>query len=338
MGFVRLKEVNIKDMLNETIKLVFVATGVSVRPQKNGGEYLAFTMMDSGAEYDAKIFSVTSTDKEKVVDGRVYEAVIDVKPYTTSAGTVASCIVKDIEISDMPVEEFANWVPNIMEHINAVLGHLEKLGGTVYEDITKGILSRHWDKMVRWAAAKSMHHNELGGLMFHTRCVADVGISLAEKYNEIHGKNFVNIDLLRAGALLHDVMKVKELEVNTVNSVVNYSDGAALSTHIVDIITEVEIEAHERDLRDTEEIKLLKHLLMSHHGEREYGSPMVPSCPEAYLLHKADEIDAEMWRYNRQLKELLPGEVSTNWVGGSLSVVYKDLSKINSDTLDTMEI
>lgn len=74
-------------------------------------------------------------------------------------------------------------------------------------------------------------------------------------------------------------------------------------------------------------MELLKHCLAAHHGKMEYGSPVTPHIPEANILNIADNLSADMYRFNRSFKDIEPGQSTTYWSGGSMVVTYKDSTK-----------
>jgi len=137
----------------------------------------------------------------------------------------------------------------------------------------------------RAPAAKNFHHSTLGGLLEHTLSVCRLALLVAEHYPEL------NRDLLLAGAFLHDIGKVRELGVATS---IDYTDEGRLVGHLSLGVSMVDEKlAAMKDF--PEEIALrLKHLILSHHGEYEFGSPKKPAFLEAFALHLIDDLDAKM--------------------------------------------
>ena len=153
-------------------------------------------------------------------------------------------------------------------------------------------------------------------------------------------------------ATLHDIGKIFELSVNTLSGKTEYSVHASLSTHIMDAIREVDSAASElgygqsniydddgnltgtKTVEELEEeneaLDLLRHCLAAHHGKLEFGSPITASIPEAALLYIADNMSAEMFKYNKAFKDMEPGASSTSWVFGQMVKYYKDNSKIDN--------
>jgi 3'-5' exoribonuclease len=154
-------------------------------------------------------------------------------------------------------------------------------------------------KFQRAPAAKGMHHAYLGGLLEHTLSLFHLCECVAPHFPEI------DRDLLRAGALLHDVGKVDELSYSRT---IDYTDSGRLMGHIV-----LEVERVSEAIRairgfPEEKAVLLKHLLVSHHGREEFGSPVKPMTLEALILHALDNLDAKVQAF----RGLMEGEPSSH--------------------------
>lgn len=134
-------------------------------------------------------------------------------------------------------------------------------------------------------AARNMHHAYIGGLMEHTLSMAKLASHLAGHYP------FVNRDLLLAGTLLHDMGKAIEYDISKSFS---FSEDGRLVGHITRAVVLVEKAAAELGTFPEEELRHLVHLIASHHGTQEWGSPVVPKTLEAILLHQVDLLDSRV--------------------------------------------
>jgi 3'-5' exoribonuclease len=134
-------------------------------------------------------------------------------------------------------------------------------------------------------AAKAMHHVYLGGLLEHSLAVADLAEDICGRYPDVHR------DLLICGALLHDVGKVAELRYERS---FDYTDEGKLLGHIVMGVEMVEEKVRTLPDFPRTTVVLLKHLLLSHHGQYEYGSPKRPKTMEAVILHFLDDLDSKI--------------------------------------------
>ncbi|MCG3566867.1 MAG: HD domain-containing protein [Candidatus Phytoplasma australasiaticum] len=149
-------------------------------------------------------------------------------------------------------------------------------------------------------AAFKMHHNYYGGLAYHTTNMLQITLNLVERYN------FLNLDLLYAGIILHDMFKVKEFNF----AKKEYTKEGVLLGHLVLSVNYVHEEAFLLNIQDTEEILLLKHLLISHHGLLEYGALKTPQTGEAFLLWHLDNIDAKLTSLGEMFAKTSEGSFS----------------------------
>lgn len=349
MEALRLKDVKLKDMVGRRVQLTFIAKDVSVRPQRDKvTKMLCMNMADIGSLVDAKIFNVSDATIDKVVNGKLYDAMVDIATYDKSPSGI-SCIISDIQPSQMDIALFADWSDNIAQSRTCIEKTLQAIIGSTYGIIAYNIILKKWGEFQYWTAASGMHHTQLGGLMVHTAEVAELAENMADYFNLRYGYAIVNKNLLLAAALLHDVEKLSELNVDMQSGYTEYSTGAALSSHIMGVLSDVDIQAYELGIgmprktvgadgtevdkpdsqieKEKEEIQLLKHCLAAHHGKLEWGSPIAPSVPEAYILHKVDEISAEMFRYARSFKDMEAGTSTTKWELGQKVTTYKETSK-----------
>jgi len=143
-------------------------------------------------------------------------------------------------------------------------------------------------------AAKNFHHSYLGGLLEHTLSVSQMAVIVSAHYPDLDS------DLLLSGAILHDIGKTEEL---TFEPNIEYSNKGRLLGHIV--LGVVMVEEKLKSLKDfPSELALrLKHLILSHHGEFDFGSPKRPKFLEAFALHLIDDMDAKINGLSRLLKD-----------------------------------
>ena len=156
-------------------------------------------------------------------------------------------------------------------------------------------------------AGMRLHHAYVGGLLHHSVCVAELACALADK---IGG---VDKDLVLAGALLHDVGKLKEISPDMGFP---YTTGGRLLGHITITVMMVNDAASKLGSIDEKKLQQLLHIILSHHGEQEKGSPVACATKEGFVVHYADEIDAIMnqfdsdagegtWEFNKMLQRYL---------------------------------
>jgi 3'-5' exoribonuclease len=200
-------------------------------------------------------------------------------------------VVQDLERIDEQEVDLADYLPVAKRNVDEMLAELHATVGTLVDPHLKGLMEAFLNDepfMQRYRvapAAKAMHHVYLGGLLEHSLAVAGLADEVCRRYPGI------NRDLLVTGALLHDIGKIAELRYART---FDYTDEGKLLGHIV-----MGVEMVEEKLREFPDFPritatLLKHLLLSHHGQYEYGSPKRPKTMEAVILHFLDDLDAKI--------------------------------------------
>ncbi len=173
-----------------------------------------------------------------------------------------------------------------------------------YRLLAETALQRKREAFARIPAAKSVHHGFVGGLLMHTANMLRTADFLAELYAEV-----INRDLLLCGTLLHDMAKTEEFSFSPLGLATEYSAAGQLLGHTVMGAQDAAQLCRELGLPQ-EKAMLLQHLILSHHGEPEFGAAVRPMCAEAELLHLIDMIDSRMEIYAEALTELEPGSFS----------------------------
>jgi len=169
--------------------------------------------------------------------------------------------------------------------------------------LTEGMLEIAGDKLRWFPAAQRMHHAERSGLLHHTTDMLRLARNLLEVYP------WLNRDLLLAGVIIHDLGKIEEMKSDQTGNVTDYTRDGQLLGHLVRGITNLNRVAEKTGVTG-EAVVLLEHMLLSHHGESEYGSPKPPMFPEAEALHWIDILDARMNTIKTAMDKTPPGAFS----------------------------
>ena len=169
--------------------------------------------------------------------------------------------------------------------------------------LTETMLDQAGEDLLWFPAAQRMHHAERSGLLHHTTDMLRVARGLVKVYP------WLNADLLFAGVILHDLGKMTELRSDRSGNVSDYTRDGQLLGHLVRGITLLREAAEKADVHG-EPLVLLEHMLLSHHGEAEYGSPRPPMFPEAEALHWIDIMDARMNTMKSAMDKSPPGAFS----------------------------
>jgi len=225
-------------------------------------------------------------------------------------------ILDDLSKADDSVVDIFDFLPAGEVDPEELARDLKKIAETVANPHIKKLLDAFFkDKefMARFKlapAAKKLHQAYLGGLIEHTSLLVKMAVAVADFYPH------VNRDLLIAGAFFHDIGKIEELEYDRS---FDYTDRGRLVGHLVIGARMVQEKIDAVGDFPEEITNLLLHLILSHHGELQYGSPVAPVLPEAVMLHYLDHMDATVWGFQGEVER--SAEVEGNW--SKFSNVYQ---------------
>ncbi len=277
------KFVNVK--VGDDINVYALIESMQKRFTPNKSGYYSATLSDGDTSVDARIWDCNLIEGNNVTTGKVYLFSAHVNEY---AGKMQYVITGIKEVAENEIDEsaFFKTAPMSKEELNkGIKTYIKKINNPILYKITVKLISKVANEYFEYPAAMTMHHNFLYGLAYHTYTM----LCLAEKLLEIYPG--MNSDLLYAGVILHDIGKTKELSGS--KSPVYTMEGNLLG-HIVIGLQMLAVAASEEKVEETEEIKMLEHMLASHHGELEFGSPKTPNIMEAYALHLIDLMDSKM--------------------------------------------
>ncbi len=274
-----------ENKVGETVTFYALIENLQKRSTPNNSGYYGATLSDGEQSVDARIWDCSIVEANNVSAGGVYEIIAHVNEYAGKIQYVVSSI-KEVDPNQVNIDEFYKTAPMSKEELNkGIKSYVKKITNPVLYNLTVKLIAKVAPEFFEYPAAMSMHHNYLYGLAYHTFSM----LLLADKLLEIYPG--MNQDLLYAGVILHDIGKTKELSSS--KSPVYTEDGNLLG-HIVIGLQMVAVTASEEKIENTEEVKMIEHMLASHHGELEYGSPKEPGIMEAYALHLIDLLDSKM--------------------------------------------
>lgn len=289
----------IKDLVEgDHISLQAIVGNASRGTNATGLTYLNLELRDSSGQINAKKWEVNSVDDSIFVVGNIVEVGVDVIKYKDTL-QLKVLTAKQLSSEDIDVARFVKAPPIPKEEI---MKRFNKMVESVKEPDCSKLLSyfinKYKDKLYDAPAAVSVHHEFSSGLILHSACLAEICDYLASYYND------VNRDLLVTAALLHDFGKMNELEGV---GIYKYSLEGKLIGHIS--IMAGEIAEVGKELGITSEVPvLLEHMILSHHGQREFGSPVLPLTREALLLSIVDSLDSKMLILDKAYEDVLPGD------------------------------
>jgi len=272
----------------DRIDELFLVKSARLSETRAGKPYLVLTVMDKSGELSGPIWDNAERFQAICQPGECIRVKGGVQSYRDKLQ------LKVDEVTPVAREEIdmADFLPATIHSRTEMAADLQTIARSVTNPFLRRLLGRFFQKGEIWErfqdapAAKGIHHAYVGGLLEHTLSMARVADMLAEHYEG------VDRSLLIAGAMLHDLGKIEELYME--NGVIDYTARGRLKGHLV-IGSEMVGRAAMQIADFPEELlEQLQHLILSHHGRQEYGSPTVPMTVEAFLLNYIDELDSKM--------------------------------------------
>jgi 3'-5' exoribonuclease len=296
---------------NQTVVAFFAVTSKQLRSRKDGGQYLAVTLGDRTGQIESRMWE----NFADVAAGFEQGDVVKVRAEVCRFNGRFQLNLEKLRPATADEWELADFVPQTRKNVDELWSALVRCVDS-FSDLWLQALVRSFlnDPPIATAlreapAAKSLHHAWLGGLLEHVVSLLGICELAAQHYPE------VNRDLLLTGAILHDIGKLEELRWGLS---FDYTLEGQLVGHIA-----LGIAMIEKKLATLPEFPpqlriLVEHMVLSHHGKLEFGSPKVPMIPEALLLHYLDDLDAKMHTMRGEFERQeaqggLAGEM-TDWV------------------------
>ncbi|MBV8478025.1 MAG: HD domain-containing protein [Acidobacteria bacterium] len=272
---------------NKVIISSFVVAIKQVKPKKTGDPYLALILADRTGQIEAKMWDNVAD----CLDGFEQDHFVKVKGLINKYNQRFQLTIHKLRRLAESEIDFTDYLPKTTKDIDGLWRKLSEFVSSFSDPHLKALIRAFMeDEEIAVAyrtapAAKNLHHAYIGGLLDHV-------VSLCQSCDLVcRNYPLINRDLLLSGAFLHDIGKIHEL---TYNRAFAYTTRGQLLGHMV-----IELEMLHGKLRlfpcFPEELKLLlEHLIISHHGEYEFGSPKLPMFPEALMLHYLDNLDSKM--------------------------------------------
>jgi 3'-5' exoribonuclease len=272
---------------NKIITSSFVVASKQVKVKKNGEPYLALTLADRSGQIEAKMWD----NVDEFILAFEQDDFLKVKGLVNKYKNRFQLTIHKLRRMEEGDIDFTDYLPKTSKDIGELWRTLTEFVATFQNPHLKSLVelfmadSEIAERYRNAPAAKTLHHAYIGGLLDHV-------VSLFQSC-DLMSRNYpqVNRDLLLTGAFLHDIGKIQEL---TYNRAFSYSTRGQLLGHMI-----IELEMLQAKLAKLpsfpEELKiLLEHMIISHHGQYDFGSPKLPMFPEALMLHYLDDLDSKM--------------------------------------------
>lgn len=267
-----------------------------------GVPFLDMTLTDSDGEVGAKLWDY----KEKLHGEFVPNDLVKVRGTMTPFNDTQQLRIERIRrVSDEDGVRIEDFVPSAGFSGEAMFDELiavaDAFGDEELKLLVKTLLNEYRDRLIYWPAAFRLHHAIRGGLLYHTLSILRMAQSVAKIYP------FIDSDLLFAGVILHDIAKTQEFDVAPTGIASGYTVDGNLVGHLVRGAMAVEKCGRELGLSE-ETLMLVEHMIISHHGEPEFGAAVRPMFLEAEILSELDTLDAKIYEIEQACRGVEPGE------------------------------
>lgn len=305
----------------------FMIKNTDTKTDKNSNNFLDMLVGDSSGEMICRKFRATSEEIEMITVGNIYKIKGIVKEYNGNKNLNAVAIEAVMDSDEVNIYDYVSAAPvNPDEMLETIKGYIKKIQNKEIKNIVIEIYKIYKEKLMYYPAAKSNHHSIKSGLMYHMMRMLQSAEALSAVYQNI------NMDLLYAGIMLHDICKIEEMESDNLGIVSDYTMEGKLLGHIIMGIKLIEKTSEKMGI-DPEISVMLEHMLLAHHYYADFGSPKKPMFLEAELLHYIDMIDARVYDFENAAENVKPGDFSDKiWVLDNRSVYNSKFDKKTATT------
>ena len=296
---------------NKVVTSNFVVVTKQIKPKKTGEPYLALTLGDRSGQLEAKMWD----NVDEVLNAFEQDDFLKIKGLINKYKNRFQLTIHKLrKLGDSEIE-FSDYLPKTTKNVDELWQALTDFVTSFQNPHLKSLVQAFMsDPKIAPAyrsapAAKTLHHAYIGGLLDHVVSLFRSCDLISRNYPQI------NRDLLLTGAFLHDVGKIHEL---TYNRSFSYTTRGQLLGHMI-----IELEMLQAKLALLPDFPadlktLLEHLIISHHGEYEFGSPKLPMFPEALLLHYMDDLDSKMEAMRAQFER--EADLESPWTSYNASL------------------
>jgi len=271
------------------------------RAAASGKNYLDMTLADRSGSINAKMWDGT-------VQPPLAGSIVKVRATGNEFNGRMQLRVEKIRALDKKDNvDMSSLIPcaphDPQEMMQQIIRAADRIADKDLRLITCELLNRAGDKLLTFPAAKQMHHAERSGLLHHMTTMLRAANAIMSVYPKL------NPSLLTAGVIIHDLAKMDEMDADALGLVSDYSIDGKLLGHIVRGVVNIQSAADKTGASKAKAL-LLQHMVLSHHGIPEYGSPMAPKFPEAEVLNTLDTLDARLYEMDEAIARAIPGGFS----------------------------
>lgn len=305
----------VKDFLEgERIETNLLISTLNRGTTNSGSPYLTLVLQDASKSIEAKLWDVKPELEKQLEVGKVYNFDLEVIKYKNN---LQAKVLKVLPVpqADIKIEDFVFKSPVSKDELrNTIQEAINQINNETIAKIVSGCLNYYANDIYEYPAAAKIHHNFIGGLATHTSGMIKIALALCNIYPSL------SKDYLLAGVIIHDLGKIEEY---TSPVVTEYTVSGKLLGHISIMDARLLEIAKQLNLEDSEELMILRHMVLSHHGQYEFGSPVRPETLEAEILNLIDNIDARVNTIDKALSEVNEGEFTQKIFALDNRIFYK---------------
>ncbi len=274
---------------NGLVDCFLIVKASNKKTSSKGDDYLDMTLADKSGEINAKLWSYVATVHGEYQPGDIVKVRGSVSQYNGAEQLRIDKIRHALPADQVDTSQLVQSAGYSGEEMfDSLLKLAEGFKDSDLRRITVALLTENKEKLLYWPAAFKLHHAIRSGLLLHTLSI----VRLAQRVTEVYP--FIDGELLLAGAMLHDIAKTSEYEMTPSGLASGYTVKGNLLGHLAMGAIMIEETAKKLGI-ESETVALLQHMILSHHGEPEFGAAVRPGFIEAELLSQLDMMDARMF-------------------------------------------
>ncbi len=277
---------------------------VELKTSSKGDSYLDFTLGDATGEINGKLWRYTAAEHGEYKANELVKIRGTISQYNGADQLRIERIRPTIDSDNVRIEDFVRTSGySSTQMFDELLSIAEGFNDNDLKTIVTALLKDNRENLLFWPAAFKLHHALRGGLLMHTLSI----VRLCEGACKVYP--FIDRELLLAGAILHDISKLQEFDVNEAGIADGYTVEGNLLGHLAMGATQIDKYAERLGI-DRKVSMLLQHMVLSHHGEPEFGAAVRPMFIEAEILSEMDLMDARVYEMREAVIATKPDDFS----------------------------
>lgn len=309
----------------QSINDIYIAKDPVLRSTTRGDFYIAMYLVDKTGQMNGRMWQAT----QEIYNSLPKPGFVHINGRSELYKDNLQLIINSVAPVDSSNISLEDFLPRTTKDVKKLYEEIKRILGGIKNEQVRALIGEFMNdkelmsKFVKAPAAAKLHHGYLGGLLEHTCNTLKVAEAILPFYPELES------DLVLAGLFLHDIGKTDELEYEMTFS---YSDRGQLVGHIVMAVLMLQKKVDELASKgaviDKTIVDSLSHILLSHHGQYEFGSPKLPAMGEAFMVNYIDDMDSKIFQVQAAIDNEQDDSDWTSWQRALETRIYK--KRINS--------